>query len=251
MALDIGALQTGGLDIGAIQSEGNVSISDQINYLNDATEVSAPFDRAFSDTLDPFSDAVGTYFGIFLEHLTKAVADNFIVKTGPPSQRSEGLKDALFTIFHDANIQLQINIDDLYAGLKDQDSENFDEFFNPVGPVNAYDTLQYNWLGIVIVYLVVTRAAWDTLNFYDFISMLKGNFIQKTDTISLSEAINLDYRTLPIGADSFELLDAITIATQNFLTEAKADTLSLSDAVATLLSSSFTSYIRRYLNDLP
>lgn len=238
------------------------------------------------ESLDNWQDNLQTFYGILVVHLTVSVADD-LSKTGKgASQNKDSWKDGLqlnLTPFGD----LFISIDDLETNLDDElalglglaltdDLNNWQEDAKAASGIliEAFDSMFYfqdevfvlgignivgvgdnlnAWQDAVANYLDSIRAVQDSLNFWQDQALVSAT-------------------TLPAAADQLVLADAIQVALgialgvtddlnnwnelfQNgqvsvSLSVAVTDTLTMSDALASLIGSSNVSYLRRYLNDV-
>jgi hypothetical protein len=97
----------------------------------------------------------------------------------------------------------------------------------------------------------VTRSATDFLSFTDAVKLLSNLQLQVGDNITLSDLVKIQMTLSGVSvADVLTLTDSIVVQVAAVINVSVSDTLSFSDAVAILQSTTFNSYIRRYLNDV-
>ena len=89
----------------------------------------------------------------------------------------------------------------------------------------------------------------DTLVFSDLLQVSMILRLSVSDTLSFLDALAPSINIGSSKSDSISLSDAVSAVLAIVLTKTATDSLSLSDAVSILLSDTFSSYIRRYLND--
>jgi hypothetical protein len=89
----------------------------------------------------------------------------------------------------------------------------------------------------------------DTLVFSDLLQVAMILRLSVSDTLSFLDGIAPSINRGNSSSDSISLSDAVSAVLAIVLTKTTTDSFSLSDTVSVLLSDTFSSYIRRYLND--
>ena len=107
---------------------------------------------------------------------------------------------------------------------------------------------------VQVTFLALTETLSDTLSLSDSLSLLGGTPLTFSDTLSLSDSITVqpipDTISLQLS-DDFAFSDSYgLLMVGNEIIASIQDSLYLSDSIDVLLTESFNSYIRRYLNDV-
>ena len=90
----------------------------------------------------------------------------------------------------------------------------------------------------------------DTLVFSDLLQVSMILRLSVSDTLSFLDGIAPSINIGSSKSDSLSLSDTVSAVLAIILTKTATDSINLSDAVSILLSDTFNSYIRRYLNDI-
>lgn len=263
-----------------------LEFTDDANNLQDALDPLFEYQTAAVGDLNTWADLIEQYYGIWQVLLVQSPADNFIVTSGKPPRND--WKDSIglsLSPFGD----LDIYVDDLRSMaadelllelgiLLDASLDNWaDGLTSQHGSeALAYDTLYYNLFDEIIVNLHVpltkpssadTLSNWvdsvafvvipnfaplaDSLFIYDYLAMLLNYLLSVADGLSFSDSASYFSGVIPVASDTLDLNDSVAVALSSLLSTSVADSFTLTDTtVSPLLSTTFTSYIRRYLNDI-
>lgn len=98
---------------------------------------------------------------------------------------------------------------------------------------------------------LLAKSFEDNISLADAHQRLNNAFLLINDTIALSDGLNLFVGAVPDFSDAVSLTDDVTVVLTIPLTVVVSDTLALSDTTSVLRLGTISSYLRRYLNDIP
>jgi hypothetical protein len=201
-----------------------------------------------ADNANNLADALAYVYNINVVALTRAVADNILNTTGPANRRS-GLRDGIGFTYDNSTLYLSIN--DLGLFNEDDVQLTLSIFFNDAGPREAFDDLR-NWADSVSIDLKAAfNGVGDSLSLNDQANLLLTHLLSKSDTLSLTDAIALGLFSAIAVADTLSMSDSVSAQLGIPGNRTAADNLNKwVDTVATLLSGTNATYLRRYLNDV-
>jgi hypothetical protein len=234
--IDLGALQTGNVDLGALQSAGSgaltLSISDSFSFSDPAiSTILTPvlLTLSINDTLI-FSDSINEILLPIV--LTQTFSDTF-------------------TFFDSVIEQVEFPSLDLIV------SDSF-QFFDllTTSKVDALFLTDFFFFYKENLAEIIDGAPVATSDFFTFNDKLQqalAGLVSYEDSLVFSDSViavlNSEGTNL---TDSFSFTDSpVETSLSMQLTLQLSDALSFSDSMSQTPSTDFTSYIRRYLNDVP
>lgn len=211
-------------------------IGDSLANWADSVLVNYFRDIRVSDSLANWLDSVSVNLGIGAAR-TVSVSDSFTA-----------WKDGI--LVYRAPDRLDIRIDDLGAYLTDSVIIGFIVYFNN-NPIIIGDNLN-NWLDSISQLAILPGIIGDTLNLSDSLGMFSEGFIGLEDEISWRDRVFIQFPTLPIGADDLNYWnDSISMGEFGNEEITVGDDLNnWADGTNEYRATAFSSYIRRYLNDV-
>lgn len=261
MSIAIGAYQVGGIDIGAFERQGidpnlTVSVSDDLNNWLDSRVLNYFYGISVSDSFsltdsvtnsavnsislsDSFTltDSIQVNYAIYAGLISLSFADSMTMKDGFIVQTLPEIID--------------VSIDDLSAYLQDSVVISFNVFFND-NPRTVGDSLN-NWADSVQIQPQIQILIFDTLTMSDSLAQFGAIFVSVGDALEMTDGFDVYRVILPIIGDSLDFWqDYVDLFTSGNLAISVGDSLNFwADGGTTpYRGTAFTSYIRRYLNDV-
>lgn len=224
-------------DAVTLSATGTNSLSDTLSLSDAMTPVMGML-KSFTDSFS-LSDALSVTLFETVVPLTRSVADSF------PAWR-DGI-----SWFYEG--ELYLAEDDAGLFWDDDVQISYVVFFNDPGAL-AYDSMQYNWFDEVQVQLSsAAPPLGDFLSIHDEIKILLTYGMPVSDALQLSDNFGGLYPNDTHLADALALTDFVVVSLSHVenIGISVSDSLDYwRDSVRILLSSTMTSYLRRYLNDV-